>query len=103
MRAKRLAPLTPEQLNEQQRVLHDAVLGGPRAKHPLFAKYGTREDGSLAGPLDAGLRTPELGSCFEQAGIALREATEVSDLAGEVAILVVAAAWSAPFEMKVAQ
>lgn len=98
MGAKRLAPLTPGQLNEQQRALYDAVLDGPRAKNPLFAKYGMREDGSLAGPFDAWLRTPELGSCFEQAGIALRDATEVSDLAREVAILVVAAAWGAPFE-----
>ena len=51
----RLTPFTPEQLDEQQRVLYDAVLNGPRAKNPLFIKYGIREDGSLAGPFDAWL------------------------------------------------
>ena len=94
----RLTPLRPEQLTEQQRALYDTVLNGPRARNPLFAKYGIREDRSLTGPFDAWLRTPVLGSLFEQAGIALRNATEVSDQAREVAILVVAAAWAAPFE-----
>ena len=64
----------------------------------MFRKFAIREDGSLAGPFDAWLHTPALGSLLERVGTGLRELTEVPAAAREVSILVVAAAWRAPFE-----
>ena len=60
MSGPRLVPLTPGELDPEQRRLYDAVAEGPRAQgatRPLII----REDGSLTGPFDAWLRTPGLG------------------------------------------
>ena len=94
----RLVPLTPQNLDEEQRELYDSIVGSRRSKSPMFRKFAIREDGSLAGPFDAWLHTPALGSLLERVGTGLRELTEVSAAAREVSILVVAAAWRAPFE-----
>lgn len=98
MTSSRLDPLPPEALDEDQRRLYDAVMQSPRARMSLFQKYGMREDGSMVGPFDPWLRSPDLGLIFEQAGMALRTKTEVPETAREVAVLVVAAAWRARFE-----
>ena len=94
----RLVPLTPQSLDDEQRKLYDSIVGSPRSQSPLFQKFAVREDGSLAGPFDAWLHTPALGSLLERVGSGLRELTEVPAAAREVSILVVAAAWRAPFE-----
>lgn len=92
-----LVPLTPGELDEEQRRLYDAVAEGPRgqgATRPMMI----REDGSLTGPFDAWLRTPILGEHFERAGMAFRTDTTLSAAPREIAVLVVARAWSAKFE-----
>jgi len=93
----RLEPLTPESLSNEQRVLYDAVLASPRGQGPM-KKLLIREDGSLSGPFDAWLRSPALGIHFERAGNAFRAETDYPETAREVAVLVVARAWSADFE-----
>jgi 4-carboxymuconolactone decarboxylase len=93
----RLVPLTPDELSDEARVFYDAVLASPRAQGPA-RKIIQREDGSLSGPFDAWLRSPELGIHFERAGMALRTHTVLSDKAREVAVLVVSRAWGADFE-----
>ena len=98
MSRPRLVPLTPHRLDDEQRKLYDAIVGSRRSKNSLFQKFAVREDGSLAGPFDAWLHTPALGSLLERVGTGLRELTEVPAVAREVSILVVAAAWRAPFE-----
>lgn len=97
MNAPRLTPLTPETLTDEQRVLYDAVLSSPRGQGPM-RKMLVREDGSLSGPFDAWLRAPALGIHFERAGNAFRSDTDYPETAREVAVLVVARAWSADFE-----
>jgi len=57
-----------------------------------------RDDGSLTGPFDAWLRTPVLGEHLERVGMALRVDTVLPDAAREIAVIVVARAWSADFE-----
>ena len=94
----RLVPMTPESLDEDQRALYDAIVESPRSRNTLFRKFAIRENGSLAGPFDAWLRTPALGSLMERVGMGLRELTVVPAAAREVSILVVAAAWRAAFE-----
>ena len=94
----RLVPLTPGDLDEDQRALYDTIVESPRAQTSLFQKYAVREDGSLSGPFDAWLRTPVLGSLLERVGMGLRELTAMSPAVREVGILVVGAAWRATFE-----
>ena len=98
MPSPRLGPLTPDDLDEDQRALYDAVVESPRAQLPLFRKYALREDGSLSGPFDAWLRTPALGGLLERVGMGLRELTAMPPAVREVSILVVGAAWRATFE-----
>ena len=98
MTDSRLVPLTPQDLDDEQRQLYDAIVGSRRSKNSLFRKFAVREDGSLAGPFDAWLHTPALGSLLQRVGSGLRELTEVPEAAREISILVVAAAWRAPFE-----
>ena len=97
MTDSRLDPLTPDALDAEQRALYDAVRTSPRARGSL-GQVLTRDDGSLVGPFDAWLRSPVLGALLERVGMALRTETAVPAAAREVAILVVARAWSAEFE-----
>ena len=93
----RLVPLRPEQLDEAQRRLYDAVLASPRGQGGA-RRLIQREDGSLTGPFDAWLRSPVLGEHLERVGMALRTDTVLPGAARETAVLVVARAWSADFE-----
>ena len=95
--ANRLTPLTPGQLDADARKLYDAVLASPRGEGPA-RRFILRDDGSLTGPFDAWLRTPELGRHLERVGMALRTDTVLSPAAREVTVLVVAKAWRADFE-----
>jgi nitroreductase/alkylhydroperoxidase family enzyme len=95
--AARLAPLGPDVLDEAQRALYDAVLASPRGQGGA-RRLMLRDDGTLTGPFDAWLRTPVVGAHLERVGMALRTDTALPAAAREVAILVVAKAWSADFE-----
>lgn len=92
-----LVPLGPDQLDEAQRRLYDAVLASPRGQGRARALV-LREDGTLTGPFDAWLRTPVVGEHLERVGMALRTDTVLPAAAREIAVLVVAKAWSADFE-----
>ena len=95
--ATRLAPLTPQELDDAQRRLYDAVLASPRGQGGA-RRLILRDDGSLTGPFDAWLRSPVLGEHLERVGMALRTHTALPAAAREIAVLVVARAWSADFE-----
>ena len=93
----RLEPLRPDQLDQAQRRLYDAVLASPRGQGGA-RKMVLRADETLTGPFDAWLRSPVLGEHLERVGMALRTDTEMPAAARETAVLVVARAWSADFE-----
>jgi nitroreductase/alkylhydroperoxidase family enzyme len=93
----RLSPLRPDALGTDQRRLFDAVLASPRGQGGA-RRLIQREDGSLTGPFDAWLRTPVVGEHLERVGMALRTDTVLPAAAREIAVLVVARAWSADFE-----
>ncbi len=93
----RLTPLAPDALDDAARALYDAVLASPRGQGGA-RRIILRDDGSLTGPFDAWLRSPELGRHLERAGMAFRTDTVLSPAAREVAVLVVAKAWHATFE-----
>ena len=95
--SNRLTPITPDGLDAAARALYDAVLASPRGQGGA-RQIILRDDGSLTGPFDAWLRTPELGIHLERVGMAFRTDTVLSGAAREVAVLVVAKAWNAEFE-----
>ena len=97
MSAPRLAPLRPDELDSVQRRLYDAIVESPRGQGPLRPMM-IRNDGSLCGPFDAFLRSPEPGLLLERLGMAMREDVVISGGAREVTILVVGQAWGADFE-----
>lgn len=97
MSEPRLVPLRPESLDDEQKTLYDAILASPRGQGAL-RRMIVREDGSLSGPFDAFLRTPDVGRHLERVGMALRTEISLSPAAREIAILVVGQAWGADFE-----
>lgn len=93
----RLDRTPPELLDDRQRALYDAIVGGPRAQGPQHFAL-TAEDGSLLGPFNALLLRPELGEALQQVGAAVRYRTELTARVREAAILLVAAHWDSAFE-----
>ena len=93
----RLPPRRPADLDDAERVLYDAVAGGPRAQGPqLFPLVDA--DGTLRGPFDAMLRSPAVGGPLQELGAALRYRSALSPRVREMAILAVAAEWGSAFE-----
>ena len=93
--ARRLTPLGPADLSDEQRVLYERVAGGPRRKMGISL---TDADGALLGPFNAYLHAPALGARLEAAGVGLREATALAPRLREIAILVTAKHHRAQFE-----
>jgi alkylhydroperoxidase family enzyme len=93
----RLRKLTPEELNEDQRAVYEAVAGGRRAQGPQLFRL-VDEDGGLEGPFNAFLLQPKLGFALQALGAAVRYETSLSDRAREIAILVTAVDADAAFE-----
>lgn len=93
----RLSKAVVEGLTPEQRVLYDAIAGGPRAQgRQAFAL--TDDQGRLEGPFNAMLLSPGLGGRLQDLGAAVRYASTLDDRARELAILVVAYAWDSDFE-----
>ncbi len=92
---KRLTPLGPDRLNDEQRALYERVAGGPRRKMGISL---TDDEGALLGPFNAYLHTPELGARLESAGVALREVVSLSPRLREIAILMTAKHHRSQFE-----
>ena len=94
----RLAPVTFEQLNEDQRALWENITTGPRGnpERPHGGLAG--EDGALIGPFNALFQSPQIGDAVQQLGAALRYGTSLPADLLEVAILTVGGEWRANFE-----
>lgn len=86
----------PDELDEPQRQVYLAVLGGPRAATggvPL-----ADAEGRLEGPFNAMLLNPALGHPLQELGGAVRYRGTLSPRCRELAILAVAAHWRCGFE-----
>jgi len=92
----RLTPLTPPSLSPAQRRVYDAILKGRRTQGGRVRL--TRPDGSLVGPFDAWLRSPEIGNPVQALGEAIRFTGSFPKRLQEVAILTSARHWRAEFE-----
>ncbi len=92
----RLAKLRPEELDDDQRAVYDAIAGGPRATGSAFRLVD--DGGGLEGPFNAMLLQPGLGGALQELGSAVRYRTAMTTRAREIAILTVARVWRSEFE-----
>lgn len=93
----RLADLTPDEMTDAQRALHERIVGGPRGRGPQHFAL-TTDDGALTGPFGVMVHEPALGAPLQDLGSAIRYATALTDRVREIAILAVAAAACSDFE-----
>jgi 4-carboxymuconolactone decarboxylase len=99
MDAMRLRPLTPAELDDDQRELYDTITSGSRSTGPqAFGLAGG--DGSLVGPFNAMLLNPPVGDALQRLGAALRYSGRLTARCREIAILAVAAHWDCGFERR---
>jgi 4-carboxymuconolactone decarboxylase len=87
----RLAPLTEDRLDPEQRRFWDELRSGQRGATAV------RDEGFLVGPFDVLARTPEVASAAARLGELLRYETDLSQRHRELTIIVVAAHWRASF------
>ncbi|MFI1988507.1 carboxymuconolactone decarboxylase family protein [Actinoplanes sp. NPDC020271] len=92
----RLPRFRPEELDDEQRAVYDAIADGPRASGSAFRLVD--EDGGLEGPFNAMLLQPALGGALQQLGSAVRYRTALTTRAREIAILTVARVQQSDFE-----
>jgi 4-carboxymuconolactone decarboxylase len=94
---RRLRPLTPDQLDDEQIAVFEAIARGPRSRGRQ-AQPLTDGDGALVGPFNAMLLSGPVGMAVQGLGSALRFGTALTDRERELAILLVAADWQSEFE-----
>jgi len=83
MRGDRFKPLTYEEMTPEQRKMTDSILAGER--------------GSMHGPYNVMLRSPEMGDLAQKFGAHIRFYSSLSKKLNELAILMTARAWNSPF------
>lgn len=84
LRGDRFKPLTMDEMTPEQKAMADAILSGPR--------------GTLNGPFNVMLRSPDLGDRLQKVGEYVRFKTSIPPRLNELAILVTARAWTAQYE-----
>jgi 4-carboxymuconolactone decarboxylase len=94
---RRLRPLAPDQLDNEQLAVFEAIAHGPRSRGKQ-AQPLTDGDGALVGPFNAMLLSGPVGMAVQGLGSALRFGTALTDRERELAILLVAADWQSAFE-----
>jgi 4-carboxymuconolactone decarboxylase len=94
---RRLRPLTPDQLDDEELAVFEAIAHGPRSRGKQ-AQPLVDGDGALVGPFNAMLLSGPVGMAVQGLGSALRFGTTLSDRERELAILLVAADWQSAFE-----
>lgn len=85
------------ELTVEQRALYERITGGPRAAGPQHFAL-TDAEGRLAGPFDALLLSPAVGTALQEVGAAVRYGSDLTDRVRELAILRVAGHWNCTFE-----
>lgn len=92
----RLPPLTPPDLDDEQQMLYDEIVG---TRIKLVGKEALfDEQGGLRGPWMAEVTSPKLGKHLEQFASAVRYDNSLEPRLYEIAILVVGACWESQFE-----
>jgi 4-carboxymuconolactone decarboxylase len=84
LRGDRFKPLTYDEMTPQQREMVDHILSGPR--------------GSIGGPFNVMLRSPEMGDLAQQLGAYVRFKSSIPHKLNELAILITGRFWNAQYE-----
>ena len=84
LKLRRLPTLEYENMNQDQKDLHDEILSGPRTQ--------------IAGPLHTWFLNPSYGSLIEKVGAFCRYGTSLEPRLSELAIIIVARHWNADVE-----
>jgi 4-carboxymuconolactone decarboxylase len=84
LRGDRFKPLSYDQLTQEQKILIEHVLSGER--------------GTLNGPFNVTLRSPEMGDLAQKLGAYLRFHSSLPDRLKEFAILMTARYWTSQYE-----
>ena len=95
MADRRFALIPPENLTADQRVVYDAIKGGPRAK---IANTAAAKPGPLGGPCNAMLRSPGVGNIVQSLGGEIRFKSSLPAKLNELAIMVTARYWTSQYE-----
>lgn len=93
----RLPKMTPDKLSPAQASLYEAITGGVRFKSGPGIDM-MEADGTLRGPFNAWLHTPETGEAAQALGVKLRFESSLSGAVRETAILTVARHWRSQYE-----
>ncbi|MFQ5625302.1 MAG: carboxymuconolactone decarboxylase family protein [Methyloligellaceae bacterium] len=93
----RLPVLTPDRLTYKQKQVYDKIAGDTRRQKTRRFKM-TNTDGTLTGPFNALLYSPQVGDTVQQLGGALRFESSLPGHLRELAILMVAQRWRANYE-----
>ena len=80
----RLKDWKVEELNSEQKKVHDDIVNGPRGK--------------VVGPLRIWLNNPELAKCAQKVGAYARYKTSLDKSLSELAIITTGRVWSSEFE-----
>jgi 4-carboxymuconolactone decarboxylase len=88
----RLTRLTPELLTAEQKQTYDALTNGPRGANMI------QSDGSLGGPFNSMLHSPNIGIALQELGARLRYGTSIPRPLLELAIITIGAHWQAQYE-----
>ncbi|MFC0529963.1 carboxymuconolactone decarboxylase family protein [Phytohabitans kaempferiae] len=95
----RIPLLAPEDLDDDQRRVFEAIVGGPRGGTGRATLLDDR--GALRGPFNAMVTAPAIGAPLQALGAAIRYGAGFSARARELAILAVAAHHRSDFEWEV--
>jgi 4-carboxymuconolactone decarboxylase len=93
----RLPVLTPDTLTPEQKQVYDTIAGDKRRQKTRRFRM-MKEDGTLTGPFNALLYSPQVGDAVQQLGGALRFDSSLAGHLRELAILMVAQRWRANYE-----
>lgn len=93
----RIPRLPIDDLNPDQERLMKSITGGKRAHDRVLTDF-TYPDGSLRGPFNPWLHSPEVGENAQKLGESLRFASAIPPTLRELAIICVAAHWRAQYE-----
>ena len=93
MSPSRIEPLRPEELDDEQTRVLDAMLAGPRGKSGFLSSGRP-----VGGPFAPWLRSPGFADLAQGLGAFVRYRTSLEPRLSELAIIVVGAVWKADYE-----
>jgi 4-carboxymuconolactone decarboxylase len=93
----RIPRLKISELSPEQESLKNSIIGGKRGKDRVLTEF-TYADGSLRGPFNPWLHSPEVGENAQKLGESLRFNSALPPTLRELAIISVAVHWRAQYE-----